>query len=122
MGLYTLFAIASGFRAVYQIAVKLQVAPLAYTLSALSALVYLVAVMALRKRSPAAWRVTLSVCVFELAGVLIVGTLTLIEPQLFADETVWSFFGQGYGYFPLLLPILGIGWLLRRDVRKDYQV
>ena len=38
------------------------------------------------------------------------------------DETVWSLFGQGYGYFPLLLPILGIGWLVRRDVRKEYQV
>lgn len=122
MGLYSLFAIASGFRAVYQIATKFQVAPLAYSLSALSAAVYLVAVYALRYRSPLAWRVTLSVCIFELLGVLIVGAMTLFESQLFADETVWSLFGQGYGYFPLLLPILGIGWLLRRDVRQEYGV
>lgn len=120
MGLYTLFAIASGFRSVYQIITKFQFAPLAYSLSALSALVYLVAVFALRYRSPLAWRVTLSVCIFELLGVLVIGAMTLFEPQLFADETVWSLFGQGYGYFPLLLPLLGIGWLLRRDVRQEY--
>ena len=83
MGLYTVFAIASGVRAVYQIFAKFSVAPLAYSLSAVAALVYLVAVVALRRRSVAAWRVTLAVCIFELAGVLLVGTATLFEPQLF---------------------------------------
>lgn len=122
IGLYTVFAIASGFRAVYQIIVKFDVAPLAYSLSAVAALVYLVAVVALRRRSPLAWRITLGVCIFELLGVLIVGTLTFMEPQLFADETVWSLFGQGYGYFPLLLPLLGISWLLRANVRTEYGV
>lgn len=119
-GLYVVFAIASGFRSVYQIAIKFDTAPIAYLLSAVAALVYLIAVVSLRRRTPLAWRVTLSVCTFELLGVLIVGTLTLLEPQLFADETVWSLYGQGYGYFPLLLPILGIVWLLRTDVRQEY--
>ena len=122
MGLYTVFAIASGVRAVYQIFAKFSVAPLAYSLSAVAALVYLVAVVALRRRSVVAWRVTLTVCIFELAGVLLVGTATLFEPQLFADETVWSLYGQGYGYFPLFLPLLGIGWLLQPKVRHEYGI
>jgi hypothetical protein len=32
----------------------------------------------------------------------------------FPHETVWSLFGRGYGFIPLLLPILGLVWLYRR--------
>jgi hypothetical protein len=27
---------------------------------------------------------------------------------------VWSLFGRGYGFIPLLLPVLGLVWLYRR--------
>ena len=33
--------------------------------------------------------------------------------ELFNEATVWSHFGQGYGYIPLILPFLGLFWLLR---------
>jgi hypothetical protein len=47
----------------------------------------------------------------ELAGVLAVGALTLADPSAFPDETVWSRFGQGYGFLPLVLPIAALAWL-----------
>ena len=50
---------------------------------------------------------------FELFGVLTVGTLSLLEPSWFPDQTVWSSFGAGYGWLPLVLPFLGVAWLLR---------
>ena len=49
----------------------------------------------------------------ELVGVLVVGTLSVLDAGDFPDETVWSGFGQGYGYVPLVLPFLGLAWLWR---------
>ena len=40
----------------------------------------------------------------ELAGVLVVGATSLLVPEEFPDATVWSEFGAGYGYVPLVLP------------------
>lgn len=47
----------------------------------------------------------------SLVGVLTVGTLSLVRPDLFPHDTVWSRFGSGYGYVPAVLPVLGLGWL-----------
>jgi hypothetical protein len=49
--------------------------------------------------------------VFELVGVLVIGTLSLLLPELFAHPTVWSWFGMGYVFVPLVLPFLGLWWL-----------
>lgn len=122
IALYALFAIAAGARALYQITTRWEQAPLAYTLSAVAALVYLLACVGLARRTPAAWRLATGVCAFELAGVLLVGTLTLARPALFAAATVWSGFGAGYGFVPLVLPILGLAWLLRPATRRAFGV
>ena len=45
---------------------------------------------------------------FELVGVLVVGTLSLVLRDAFPDETVWSLYGIGYGFVPLVLPVLGL--------------
>lgn len=121
IGLYSLFAVAAGVRSSYQLLTKFELAPLAYSLSTIAAFVYLIAILALRRRSRLAWWVTMGVCIFELIGVVTVGLLTLFEPQLFADETVWSLFGQGYGYLPLILPLMGMWWLTRSPVMQEYQ-
>jgi hypothetical protein len=42
----------------------------------------------------------------------------VIWSSAFPDATVWSDFGQGYGYVPLILPIVGLWWLLRRSNRE----
>jgi hypothetical protein len=55
----------------------------------------------------------LGALVFELAGVLIVGTASVVEPGAFPDETVWSHYGEGYLFIPLVLPLVGLYWLRR---------
>lgn len=108
---YAVFAVAAGARAGAQIATKLDEAPVAYLLSAVAAAVYLVATLAFRRPGRTAFRVALAACLFELAGVLGVGTWTFVDPGLFADETVWSHYGRGYGFVPLVLPFVGLAWL-----------
>lgn len=107
---YVIFAISAGARAVFQLAVQFHVAPLAYLLSAFSAAVYIVAAVAIGRR-----RRTLALVAvwIELVGVIGIGLFTVVAPQDFADATVWSDFGIGYGFVPLILPILGLVWLYR---------
>lgn len=113
VALYAVFALAAGARAAVQLATRFDEAPVAYLLSALAAVVYLVATVALA-RGPAGRRVALVAIGVELAGVLVVGTLSLLDPAAFPDETVWSGYGRGYGFVPLVLPVLGLLFLRRR--------
>ena len=48
-----------------------------------------------------------------LLSAFVVGTVSLAMPEAFPVETVWSGFGRGYGFVPLLLPVLGLLWLRR---------
>lgn len=113
---YVVLALAATFRSVYQIISKFDEAPLAYVLSAVAGVVYIVAAVALIRRANRVWRwIAWVALTFELAGVLVVGTLSLTAPQLFAHPSVWSVFGQGYVFIPLVLPILGLVWLFREQ-------
>ncbi|HMO12275.1 MAG TPA: hypothetical protein PKB06_12420, partial [Actinotalea sp.] len=86
---------------------------LAYGLSGVAAAGYLLATAALAIGTPR-WRAVAWTAVgVELVGVLAVGTVSFVRPDLFADATVWSHLGQGYGYVPLVLPVLGLWWLRR---------
>lgn len=114
VGVYALFALAAGARAGVQLATKFNEAPLAYILSAVAALIYLAATVALIRGGTGGRRFALACCTVELVGVLVVGTLTVTDAAAFPDATVWSDFGQGYGFVPLVLPILGLWWLLSR--------
>jgi hypothetical protein len=108
---YAVFAVSSTARASFQIITKFEQAPLAYSLSLVSALVYILATVSLAKVGKSWRQVALASVVFELAGVATVGTLSFIAPELFAHPSVWSGFGSGYGYIPLVLPILGLLWI-----------
>lgn len=110
---YVILALAATFRAVYQIISKFDEAPLAYSLSLVSGLVYIVAAVALMRRTLVWRRIAWVALVFELTGVLVVGMLSLTAPDMFAHPSVWSGFGIGYGFIPLLLPVLGMLWLRR---------
>jgi cytochrome bd-type quinol oxidase subunit 2 len=105
VAVYGIFAVAATSRAGLQLLTRFDEAPLAYLLSALAAVVYLVATVALA-RSQRRW--ARGACAFELTGVLVVGTVSLLAPDAFPDETVWSGYGAGYGFLPLLLPVLGL--------------
>lgn len=111
---YAVLALAATGRSSVQLATAYQRAPLAYVLSALAAVVYLVATVALARRGATAHRIALLACTIELIGVVAVGTLSYAVPALFPDKTVWSHFGQGYGFVPLVLPFIGLWWLSSR--------
>lgn len=113
IAVYGILALAALGRSGYQIATKFAEAPVAYSLSALAAVVYVLATIALIARGTAWFWVAVVAIGFELAGVLIVGTLSIIDPALFPDDTVWSQFGRGYAFIPLVLPVLGLLWLRR---------
>lgn len=117
IAVYLLFTIAASARAGYQIATRFHEAPLAYLLSALAAVIYLVATIGLARDTRGGWRTAVTCCAVELAGVVTVGTVSLIAPELFPDDSVWSGFGRGYGYVPLVLPVLGLLWL-RHTARR----
>lgn len=108
VAVYGVFALAAGARAAVQIATKYHEAPLAYVLSALAAAVYIVLTVALAR---GARRTALAACAIELAGVLVVGTLSLLDPAAFPHATVWSGYGSGYGFVPLVLPVIGLFWI-----------
>lgn len=113
VAVYAIFAIAATSRAAVQIATRFHEAPVPYLLSAFAAVVYLLATVALARSGRAWWRVALAACSIELAGVLAVGVLSVVDPAAFPDEAVWSDFGRGYLFVPLVLPVLGLLWLRR---------
>lgn len=113
IAVYAVLALAALGRSIFQIATKFADAPLAYALSALAAAVYILVTVSLLAHNRI-WRTVAWVSlVFELAGVLIVGTLSVVDPALFPHDTVWSVYGRGYLFIPLVMPILGIIWLAR---------
>jgi hypothetical protein len=111
VALYGLFAVAAGARATVQLATRFSEAPVAYLLSALAAAVYLLATVGLVRGGRSGRRTALLACSVELVGVLAVGTLSLTDRAAFPDATVWSVYGKGYGFVPLVLPVLGLLWL-----------
>ena len=110
---YAIFAIAATARSIVQLSTRFDEAPLAYVLSAIAALVYIVATIALARADRTSRRVARAALIFELSGVVIVGTASLLYPDAFPRATVWSTFGSGYLFIPLALPIIGLWWLRR---------
>lgn len=120
---YGILALAATGRSVFQIIDRFSEAPVAFTLSAISALVYIVATVALLMPGDAWYRVAWYTIGFELFGVLVVGTISLAAPAVLGldsvnpfgrESTVWSAYGAGYLLVPLVLPVLGMLWLYRR--------
>ena len=117
VAVYGVLAIAALGRSIFQIIDRFDEAPIAFTLSAVAAAVYVVATLALAF----GWdRVAWATITFELVGVLVIGTISLVAPAVLGldeinpfgrEATVWSVYGAGYLFIPLALPILGILWL-----------
>ena len=110
---YGVFALAATSRAGVQIATKFDEAPLAYVLSAVAAVIYCAATFALAKATKISRRIAAVAIMVELIGVVGIGAFSYAAPEDFPDATVWSHFGQGYGFVPLVLPVLGLVWLRR---------
>ena len=123
---YAILAVGATSRAAFQLVAYFGTYPAArvpIALSAVSAVIYVLATIALIAPGRAWYRIAWVTISFELAGVLIIGTLSYVFPAIFigpatlvdvAHGTVWSGYGQGYLYIPVVLPILGLIWLSRR--------
>src|SRR5699024_3162839 len=111
LALYATFALAATARALVQIFTKFHEAPLAYLLSLVSGLIYIGATVGLLTRRRWSRGLAWVSCSTELAGVLAIGVLSIVDAVAFPDDTVWSGFGSGYVYIPIVLPLLGLGWL-----------
>lgn len=117
VAVYGIFALAATARAGVQLATKFGEAPLAYLLSALAGIIYIVATITLARGTAISRRVAVIAIVVELVGVVTVGTLSLADAEAFPRATVWSSYGSGYGFVPLVLPLLGLAWLWRTRPR-----
>lgn len=112
--IYAVFAVAATARATFQIATVFDEAPLAFVLSAVSGVIYICATISLSLRGLRAYWFSVVAVLVEFVGVISVGIYSLADPGAFPKASVWSGFGWGYGFFPLLLPILGMIWLYRK--------
>lgn len=110
---YAVLGLAALGRSSFQISTKFGEAPLAYSISAVSAVLYAVIAFALWRGKN---RLALIGSSIELVGVIAVGTLGYIESSWWPDETVWTGFGSAYGWIPLVLPMLAL-WALIRSRR-----
>ncbi|MDI3407147.1 hypothetical protein [Streptomyces cavernicola] len=111
--LYGVMVVGALSRSVYQMSTEFDRAPLAYSLSLLAALVYAFITYTLVRGGETARRAALACCAAELVGVLVVGAWTLVDTSAFPDATVWSDFGMGYLFIPVLLPVTALFWLRR---------
>lgn len=117
---YSLLAFAAVGRSTYELIFKFDEAPVAYSLSTFAALVYLVAVWAIWRGDRVGIIVGRIACSFELAGVLIVGTITTFgDSEAFDVGTVWSYYGRDYGWLPLIVPALALWWLFKQGTSSD---
>lgn len=111
LAFYAIFALAATARGVVQLLTQFQAAPLAYLLSLLSGVIYIGATVGLMTAQPWSRGLAWVSCATELVGVLVIGIASLIDSRAFPHDTVWSRFGSGYGYFPVLLPVLALMYL-----------
>jgi cytochrome bd-type quinol oxidase subunit 2 len=111
VAVYGIFALAATARSAVQLATKFSEAPLAYLLSAFAAIVYIIATVSLARGDATSRRLATVAISIELVGVLTVGAASELLPSDFHQTTVWTGFGSGYGFVPLLLPFVGLWWL-----------
>ncbi|MGB3772506.1 MAG: hypothetical protein WBA00_15320 [Rhodococcus sp. (in: high G+C Gram-positive bacteria)] len=117
IALYALFSVAAASRSAVQIGTNFDEAPVAYVLSAVAAVVYIVGTVGLARASVVSRRVATVSSVVEIVGVLAVSIASYALPQEFPEPTVWSHFGSGYLFIPVVLPIAALWWLRKTAPR-----
>ncbi len=118
---YPLLALSTGVRGLYQLFLRDDLAKLGPALSMLTAVLYLVAAVGFFKRTLRWWRIAVAALAAETVLVLAVGVLSFVLPDLIGS-TAWRHFGQDYGYFPLIQPLLGLIYLLWKPTRVAFGV
>lgn len=120
IAVYAVLAIAATARSLYELATKFSAAPVSYSLSLFAAVVYVVITVCLIRGTERARQIAQAGMWIELVGVLVVGTLSIVNKDLFLNEetgkavsSVWYWFGRDYLFIPLVLPILGLRFIRR---------
>jgi hypothetical protein len=117
---YPLLALSTGVRSLYQLFLKDGVTDfLPPAMSGMAALCYLMAAIGFGYRRLWAWRLSVFVLGFETLLTLVVGSLSVIYPDMIG-RTVWRHFGADYAYFPLFQPLLGLVWLFWPGTLRAY--
>ena len=111
---YGVLALSATGRASVQLLTKFHKAPGPYLLSGFAAAVYILATWALGTSRKATAVVVVTV---EFFGVLLVGATHSGSVPL-DKQTVWTDFGSGYGYVPLLLTFVVVWWLWFNSDRR----
>lgn len=111
VAVYGILALGATARSAVQLATEFSKAPLAYLLSAFAAIVYVVATVSLARGDLTSRRIATVAISIELVGVLLVGAASVLFASDFRQATVWTGFGSGYGFVPLVLPFVGLWWL-----------
>jgi hypothetical protein len=119
---YPLLALSTGVRAVFQLYFRPDITDkLGPALTALAALIYLVAAVGFVVRQKWAWQMSVVTLVIELIAVVVIGLLSFVMVAAF-EHTSWRYFGLDYGFIPLIQPFLGLAWLLWPQTRKVYGI
>lgn len=119
---YPVLALSTGARALYQLAFRDDITNIVPVLmTGVAALCYLIAAVGFAVRRPTWWWVSVITLSFELVMVVIVGTISLLDPEA-VGRTVWRHYGEDYGYFPLIQPFVGLAWLFWPVTRRAYGI
>lgn len=121
IAVYAIFSVAATARSAVQIGTRFDEAAVAYSLSAFAAVVYIVGTICLARASVISRRIATISCVVELVGVVAVSIASFALPEEFPEPTVWSHFGSGYLFIPVVLPIAALWWLRRTDPQHPSQ-
>ncbi|MEX1018914.1 MAG: hypothetical protein WDZ49_04610 [Litorilinea sp.] len=109
---YPVLALSTGVRAGYQLFFRSDIVDyFPVQLSALAAVLYLIATVGFAYRRRWSWWLSVGVLAFETIMTLVIGIWSLLEPEV-VGRTVWRHFGEDYGYFPLFQPLIGLIWLV----------
>lgn len=114
LAVYALLFVASGARSIVQLVDPPYPTHLPYVLSLLAAVTYALGWWAIRSAADGRTGFASVMLWVELAGVVAVGTLTIVRSDLFLDQTVWTWYGAYYLGTPAILPVAGLLWLRRK--------
>ncbi|MER2599370.1 MAG: hypothetical protein ABTQ73_07620 [Caldilineales bacterium] len=119
---YPLLALSTGARGAYQLCCRADILnKFGPGLSTFTALLYLVAAIGFFKRTARWWRWSVLALALEAVLVIAVGALSFVQPELIGN-TAWRHFGQDYGFFPLIQPLLGLIYLLWPATKRAFGV
>lgn len=119
---YPVLAISTGARAGYQLLLKEGVTNyLGPALTAVAAVLYLVATVGFARRKKWAWKLSVGALTVETLFTVVVGSLSFVIPDVIGS-TAWRHFGIDYAFFPFIQPVLGLVWLLHPHTRRAYGI